>query len=177
MKNTDYLQSEANSGGMSRKLPCVNTPVFSEIFRPARSDGLKIRRAPRFMRVATFNVPIDIHFIQYLLFRPIFTDQNWKIVCVDCRALAEDHYKLQFCEDPAWGVRPDPLVTVDDKIAHASGSEVAAVRHIERLHCRRLELCDVPGKPTEKSIVDTVATEQSNHLSRKGFECVAQTAV
>ncbi len=90
VKNTDFLQSKANA---SRELPCVNTPVFSEIFRPARSGRLKIGYAPRCMRVAMFNIPVDVHFIQYLLLRVIFTVQNWKVVCVDCGALAENRNK------------------------------------------------------------------------------------
>ena len=158
-ENTDYLQSEANATEFSRKLPSVNTPAFSEISCPSWSDGLKISHAPRLMRIARFNIPVDIYFIQHLLFRVMFTVQNWKIVCVNCRALAENHYKPQFCEDPGLRVCPDPLVTVDDKIAHAAGGEVAAVSDIEHLHFRRLQLCDVPGKPTEKSIVDTIATK------------------
>ncbi len=81
--------------------------------------------------------------------------QNWKIVRADCRALAEDHYRSQFCENPVLRVRPDSLVTVNDKIAYTFGGEVGAVTEIERRHLSRHELCGVPGKPTEKFIVDT----------------------
>lgn len=67
-----------------RELPRVNVPV---VYERLWSEGTKVGHPPRFMGVATFNVPGDARGVQGASLRVMFI-QNRDIVFVDCRAPA-----------------------------------------------------------------------------------------